>query len=197
MENSQIEKLFNQTFSGLTLFYRDTNLDETLFTKYVAGQILQERGFIDMSFKGGGLTTNIRYLIASTNGKDVSSLVSESKNFGHTMLKPNSFFKVLDIYKIENKTQILLLEIPEIGINLFKGSISNIEEQVIEKARESFESKIKMEPIPELQEADWKQKTEFPIGMNDKGEFFFQDEKDTSKIKINSENQKKPWWKLW
>ncbi|MDP9954530.1 hypothetical protein J2X97_000167 [Epilithonimonas hungarica] len=197
MENSQIERLFNQTFSGLTLFYRDTNLDETLFTKYVAGQILQERGFIDMSFKGGGLTTNIRYLIASTNGKDVSSLVSESKNFGHTMLKPNSFFKVLDIYKIENKTQILLLEIPEIGINLFKSSISNIEEQVIEKARESFESKIKMEPIPELQEADWKQKTEFPIGMNDKGEFFFQDEKDTSKIKINSENQKKPWWKLW
>jgi len=197
MENSQIEKLFNQTFSGLTLFYRDTNLDETLFTKYVAGQILQERGFIDMSFKGGGLATNIRYLIASTNGKDVSSLVSESKNFGHTMLKPNSFFKVLDIYKIENKTQILLLEIPEIGINLFKSSISNIEEQVIEKARESFESKIKMEPIPELQEADWKQKTEFPIGMNDKGEFFFQDEKDTSKIKINSENQKKPWWKLW
>ncbi|MPT33126.1 MAG: hypothetical protein E2600_15965 [Chryseobacterium sp.] len=197
MENSQIERLFNQTFSGLTLFYRDTNLDETLFTKYVAGQILQERGFIDMSFKGGGLTTNIRYLIASTNGKDVSSLVSESKNFGHTMLKPNSFFKVLDIYKIENKTQILLLEIPEIGINLFKSSISNIEEQVIKKARESFESKIKMEPIPELQEADWKQKTEFPIGMNDKGEFFFQDEKDTSKIKINSENQKKPWWKLW
>lgn len=197
MENSQIQEIYNQTFSGLTLFYRDTNLDDTLISKYVTGQILQERGFTDMSFKGGGLTTNTRYLIASTNGKDISVLVPESEKFGHMMLKSNSFFKVLDIYKIENKTQILLLEIPEIGINLFKISISNIEEEVIEKARESFESKIKMEPISELQEPDWKQKTEFPIGMNDKGEFFFQEKDETSKIKINSEHPKKPWWKLW
>ncbi len=114
------------------------------------------------------------------------------------MLKSNSFFKVLDIYKIEDKTQIFILEISEISIDLFKNSVSNIEEQIIEKARQSFEDKIKMAPIPELQETDWKQKTEFPIGMNDNGELFFQEEKNNNlNFKINSEINKKPWWKFW
>lgn len=210
MDNKQVEEIYNQTFGGLTLFYRDTILSENLISKYQVGQILNERGFTDMTFKGGGLATNFRYLIASANGKDVSSIMPDTVNFGHIMLKSNTFFKVLDIYKIGSKTQVFLLEIPETAIDFFADTTSNIEEDITKKARDSFDTKSNAAPIPELQTLEWKKRTEFPIGMNDKGELFYQvvdktkpiiednkrDIKDSIVVENQSE-QKKPWWKFW
>lgn len=203
MDNKQIEEIYNQTFGGLTLFYRDTTLSESLISKYQIGQILTERGFTDMTYKGGGLSTNFRYLIASANGKDLSVLNPNSAQFGHIILLSNAFFKILDIYKIGNKTQVFLLEIPENSVDFFANTTSNIEEDIIKKARESFDNKINVDPIPELQTEEWKQRTEFPIGMSDKGELFYQSNtknevlnEKTNKIQTESE-QEKPWWKFW
>lgn len=172
MDNKQIEEIYNQTFAGLTLFYRDTNLSEDLVSKYRVGQILIERGFTDMSIKGGGLSTNLRYLIASAHAKNISAINPDSAQYGHVVLLSNSYFKLLDIYKIGNKTQIFLLEIPSTAVEFFANTNSNIERDIIIKAKASFDTKINMEPIPELQSLDWRERTEFPIGMNDKGEFF-------------------------
>ena len=61
MNNKQIEEIYNQTFGGRTLFYRDTTLPDHLISKYTVGQILTERGFTDMSYRGGGISTNLRY----------------------------------------------------------------------------------------------------------------------------------------
>ena len=119
MENKQIEEIYNSTFSRLTLYYRDTTLDTNLILKYQVGQILTERGFTDMSYKGGGLATNLRYLIASANARDLSALNADSKQYGHVLLSANVFFKVLDIYKIGYKTQIFLLEIPVSAVDFF------------------------------------------------------------------------------
>lgn len=127
MDTKQIEKIYNQTFSGLTLFYRDTELPESLISKYEVGQILQERGFTDMSYKGGGLTSNFRYLIASAHARDVSAINPDSAEYGHVMLQDNSCFKVLDIYKIGDKTQVFLLEIPENTTEFFKTHSSSVE----------------------------------------------------------------------
>ena len=209
MDNKQIEEIYNQTFGGLALFYRDTTLSEKLISKYRVGQILTERGFTDMSFKGGGLTTNIRYLIASAHAKDLSAINPESAKSGHVVLKSNAFFKVLDIYKIGDKTQIFLLEIPERTLDYFASTTSNIEADITKKAKESFELKINSSPIAELQTQDWKNRTQFPIGMNDQGEFFYQENKqtkeETTKDNIiekpkntidQTAKQKKPWWKL-
>jgi len=173
VENKQIEEIYNQTFSGLALFYRDTTLSENLISKYSIGQILTERGFTDMSYLGGGLTTNLRYLIASAHAKDLSAISPESAASGHVILKSNTFFKVLDIYKIGEKTQIFLLEIPENTVDFFSGTTSDIEADITKKAKESFELKMNSAPIAELQTLDWKERTQFPIGMNDKGEFFY------------------------
>lgn len=190
MDNKQIEEIYNQTFGGLTLFYRDTTLSENLISKYHVGQILTERGFTDMTHKGGGLTTNFRYLIASANGKDLSAFNPDSAQFGHILLSSNAFFKVLDIYKIGDKTQIFLLEIPATAVDFFASATSNIEEDITKKARESFDTKCNAEPIPELQNLEWKQRTEFPIGMSDKGEFFYQaDNKKPVSTEKKSENQ--------
>lgn len=206
MNNTEIEEIYTRTFSGLTLFYRDTTLSEELISKYQIGQILTERGFTDMTYMGGGLLTNCRYLIASANAKELPAFNPDSKQFGHVVLKPNAFFKVLDIYKIGNKTQIFLLEIPATAVDFFVNVTSNMENEITKKAREDFDTKINSAPIPDLQTQDWKDRTEFPIGMNEKGEYFYIadnkkpnisiENKQEKNNEVNPTQQNKPWWKL-
>jgi len=198
MDTKEIAEIYNQTFGGLTLFYRDTTLSENLISKYKIGQILMERGFTDMSYKGGGITANCRYLIASAFGKDVSSIMPDTIEFGHTMLGSGAFFKVLDIYKIGGKSQIILLNIPENVAEFFSKATSSVENDIVLKARESFDSKINAEPIAELQKKEWKDKTEFPIGMDENG-VFFHGMKNTasSETKNDQSKENKSWWKFW
>ena len=172
MTNSELEEIFNQTFSRLALYFRDTNLSQDLISKYSIGQILNERGFVDMTYKGGGLADNLRYLIASSNGRDFSIFQDEDSRYGHILLKSNTFFKVLDIYRIGMKTQIFLLEIPETAIGFFAESTTNMEEEIIVRARAIFDQQAVEKPLPELQSPEWKDRTADPIGMNDNGEFF-------------------------
>lgn len=206
MDNKKIEDIFNETFSGLTLFYRDTTLSENLISKYQVGQIIMERGFTDMTFMGGGLKSNFRYLIASAFGKDLFDFNPETSKVGHIVLTSNAYFKVLDIYHVDNKTQVFLLNIPENAIDLFHSATTNIETGIIQKARESFDSKKDLEPIKELQNYDWQERTKFPIGMNDDGILFFENSQ-IKKINIDQTTTKneikeniyetKPWWKFW
>ena len=175
LDNKQIEEIYNETFSGLTLFYRDTELADNLISKYRVGQIIMERGYTDMTYKGGGLTSNFRYLIASAFGKDLSTSNSKVAKFGLVVLSTNSYFKVLDIYKVEDKTQVFLLNIPHQYVGFFKRTTSNIEEDIVKKARTGFDNKANSTTILELQSKEWKERTEFPLGMSDNGEMFFDD----------------------
>ena len=206
MKNKRIKDILDETFSDLKLFYRDTTLSDDLISKYKIGQIIKEKGFTDMSYIGGGLSGNCRYLIASSDARDLSKFNPASVKNGHALLDDNSFFKVLDIQRVNNKTQIFLLNIPGNSLTLFKNSTSNLEEEITEKARQKFIAKIDSALIPELQTEDWKERTKSPIGMSDNGEFFFDDTTITAeepkRIEINKaekkiEINKKPWWKIW
>ncbi|HAS45480.1 MAG TPA: hypothetical protein DCS93_33660 [Microscillaceae bacterium] len=171
MTNEEIQEIMNATFSGLVIFCRDLTLDENLVSKYQPNQMLVERGFTDLTYKIGGMTTNCRYLVASSQGKDLSML-SPNPEFGHIVIQSGAFFKVLDIQKENGKTQILLLNIPPEGVNIFASSKINIEDQIIEKGIEVFKQNIVSEPLPELQVKDWVERTSFPIGMTEEGVFF-------------------------
>lgn len=206
MKNSRLKAIYSDTFSDLKLFYRDTNLPENLIANYKTGQIIQEKGFTDMTSIGGGLSENCRYLIASANAKDISKFNPDSAKMGYFLLDTIAYFKVLDIQKIDNKTQIFLLNIPDNSLSLFKNSTSNLEEEITEKARKKFRDKINLSLVPELQTQDWKERTKLPIGMNDLGELFFDDSKikleSFKRIEINTANKtievnKKQWWKIW
>ena len=112
----------------------------------------------------------------------------------------------MDIYKIENKTQVFLLNIPDNSLTLLKNSTSNLEEEIIEKARKKFSDKINLPLVPELQTEKWKERTKSPIGIDENGQLFFDDSKvktePLKRIEINVakktiEVNKKPWWKIW
>lgn len=206
MKSTRLRTIYHETFSGLKLFYRDTNLSDNLILNYKVGQIIQEKGFTDMSSLGGGLSGNFRYLIASAHPKDLSKFNPDSAKIGHFLLDTIAYFKVLDIYKIGDKTQVFLLNIPDNSLTLFKNSSSNLEEEITEKARKKFSDKVNIALIPELQTEDWKKRTKSPIGMSENGEFFFDDSKiktePLKRIEINTEKKtievnKKPWWKIW
>jgi hypothetical protein len=206
MKNARLKAIYNETFSDLKLFYRDTTLPENLISNYRIGQIIQEKGFTDMTSIGGGLSGNFRYLIASANAKDLSKFNPDSAKIGHFLLDSIAYFKVLDIQKIDNQTQVFLLNIPDNSLSLFKNSSSNLEEEITEKARKKFKDKRNSALIPELQTENWKERTKPPIGMNDNGELFFDDSKikteSVKRIEINTEKKiisinKKPWWKIW
>lgn len=206
MKNARLKAIYNETFSDLKLFYRDTNLPENLISNYKVGQIIQEKGFTDMTSMGGGLSGNFRYLIASAHAKDLSKFNPDSAKIGHFLLDTIAYFKVLDIYKIGDKTQVFLLNIPDNSLSLFKNSSSNLEEEITEKARKKFSSKVNSALIEELQTENWKERTKSPIGMSDNGELFFDDSKikaeSPKRIDVDVSNKiiainKKPWWKIW
>jgi hypothetical protein len=206
MDHRQIEEIFNETFPGLTFFYRDVNLPSDLISSYHIGQIIMERGMTDMTHKGGGLGTNFRYLIATSKAADLSAFNPDAALTGQAVLNANAWFKVLDIYWIESRTQVFLLNIPERGIELFKNATSNVEESIVLRARQNFEEKIRMPPIEALQTKNWRERTSYPLGMNDKGELFFQDDSQDGKTLVRGRNrktgsaspgQKRSWWQLW
>ncbi|MFB9077754.1 hypothetical protein ACFFWB_10155 [Flavobacterium procerum] len=141
MKSTRLRTTYHETFSGLKLFYRDTNLSENIISNYKIGQIIQEKGFTDMSSIGGGLSGNLRYLIASAHAKDLSKFNPDSAKIGHYLLDSIAYFKVLDIQKSGDKTQVFLLNIPDNSLTLFKNSTSNLEEEIIEKARKKFSDK--------------------------------------------------------
>ncbi|WP_064972221.1 hypothetical protein [Kordia jejudonensis] len=172
MEHKKIEEAYNDTFSGLTMYYRDCTLNPEYIAKYTQFQIIQERGFTDVSSFAKGLCSNLRYAIASNKAKNMTQVNPNVKKYGFHVIAAPSYYKVLDIYKIGDQTQILLLHFDEKYKAVFQTSTSNIEEKVIGMGRASFDKKIQLEFSEALQEDEWRKRTQFPIGMSDNGEFF-------------------------
>lgn len=133
--NAFIEKMVNQTFPGLTLYYRDADLEQPVAGMYQPGQILRNGFFLDVTNMGGGIGQNTRFLVASTKAIPLSAINPEVKKWGLHVINVNAFFKVLDVIREGGKMQVLLLQIPEEGVELFRSAQINLEQQVITKGR--------------------------------------------------------------
>lgn len=173
----QIEEILNWTFPGLTMFYRDSQLPKDIISKYEIGLIVRSKIFVDVSDYAGKLTKNCRFIIATNKAAPLYQINPDTIKWKLHTINAHSYFKILDIYQKNDKTQIFLLHIPAKGIELF--SISNIyidqidfEQQCIEKSRISFDQKMKMNSISELEEIEWVNRTKLPIGLDINNQFF-------------------------
>lgn len=196
MDANKIEEAYNDTFSGLTMYYRDCDLKQDYIAKYSVSQIIMERGFTDVSSFAEGLGKNLRYAIASNKAVSMGQINPDVAKFGFNLISAPSYYKILDIYTIGNQTQILLLNFDEKYIDIFKSNQTNIEEKVIGMGRESLDKKIQMKPSDILYEKFWIDRTQFPLGMSDNGEFFLPNIEDIQpiekKAKIENESAEKP-----
>lgn len=172
MESHEIDQIFNDTFKNLTFFYRDTDLQEYLISKYHIGQIIRNPAFTDMTYLESGLVKNLRYIIASTKGVDLSAFQDDSTIRGHCLLQPNALFKVLDIINVGKQVLILLLNIPNGTADFFNEITSTTEEEIIAAVKRNYIEMLKFPVNKELQSAEWIFRNEFPLGMDTYGEIF-------------------------
>ena len=152
-------------------------MDNEILSKYFVGQILRSQIFVDVSGFAGKLTKNCRYVIASSKAAPLYKMAPDNEKWKLHVINVNSFFKLLDIYRRNEQTQILLLHIPEKGIEIFKHLVinigdTNVEEEIINKARDSFDVKMKMPVCIELEESEWIERTKYPIGLDSENNFF-------------------------
>lgn len=164
-----IEEVGTMVFKGATFGYRDTSLSETMIAKYSPGMIIMERGFVDSSSYGGGIATNLRYLIISSQNKSMPSIFQD---FGLCTISNGSYFKVIDVFSNNGKTQVTLLHIPQKAVNFFASCTTNYEEFIVEQSRENFLGKMELAVVPELEDAEWIERVKHPLGMDDDGNFF-------------------------
>ncbi len=171
-----IEEIFNWTYPGATLYYKDCELNVSVIEQFTKARILRNGYFLDVTCKGAGIKFNTRFLIASAKAANLYEINPDNEKYGHCCINANSYFKILDVYELKGKTQIFLLHIPAQGISYFRKANSNMDDFFIQKARLSFDEKCEMEPLPELLETGWVKRTNFPVGMDAQNKFYPLDE---------------------
>jgi len=170
IDTKQYEDVLNRIFPGLQMFVRDTFLNKDIEAKYEVGRIIREPTFCDVSCRVGGLFTTHRYAILSNRFVDISDF-ERNTNWGLHVCKRGSHFKVLDVYKINDKTQISLLHLDE-NWKLFENIKINIEDDIINMCRERFDNKVNTQPIPELATERWLERLSYPIGVDFENNYF-------------------------
>ena len=163
-------KVIESTLVGSSRYVRDANLSDEIAGKYSPGQIITEKGFVDASNRIGGMVTTHRYLILSGFMGDLSVFEKET-NWGLHTANHGSRFKVLDVFTVDGKTQILLLHLPDGFEEVFTNE-TDIEREFVERERENFIRDLKQDIISDLADEIWLERCSFPLGMNDEGEFF-------------------------
>ena len=176
---AQFENAINDILPGLANHARDVNLSADITALYKPGIILRDKGFVDASRRIGGMITSHRFAILSNHMADISEF-EHGTNWGLCIAKPESHFKVLDVYEYHGKTQITLLHLPDDERwRIFENVDLALPELSTNSIRARFEARCEAEPIPELATETWLERCKYPVGTNLKGELLSPDPKST------------------
>lgn len=172
LDTELLEGAINDILPGLAMYIRDVNLAPKLTAIYEPGMIIMERGFTDASCRVMGMITSHRYSILSNHMVDLREF-KHGTNWGLYVANRGSRFKVIDVYEYQNKTQILLLHLPDDRRwKLFEDLEMNIEKNIVVDCRERFKNKCLKNPILELATNLWIDRCKMPLGMSDDGVLF-------------------------
>lgn len=166
------EKAIEDTVTGMGMFARDVNLPAKIAQKYEPGRIILERAFTDASVRVAGMVTTHRFLILSNHMANFAEF-EHGTNWGLYVAKNDARFLILDVYTYAGKTQILLLHLPDDERWAYFYHLAEAGKNVmIEDCRKSFEQMTGEEALSELTGVDWLERCEFPLGIDDEGNYF-------------------------
>ena len=161
------EEFINWTLPGLQFFYRDTDAYIDVERMYPLGKVFRTGFYATVSTRLQKPAQKTRFLIAGAHVALLCSDENEIKNTEGLKISPraeewkqgylhrNSWLKVLDVYKVGDITQILLLQLPESGakylgagnavFNFVNENVAN-GMTLVDIARKSLDDKMK-QPI--------------------------------------------------
>lgn len=144
----------------MAMFYRDSLVAQDIVDAYKVGMEISEPAYVDCSRLRGGVLSgcNLRYLVVSDLGQDLSGLNSNARRFGLVVFARGLVWQVLDKYTLSGVTQLLIRPQVEGGIA-----------PNITAAHMDFNELRYMSPVTVLDTAEWKDRLFFPVGLKDDG----------------------------
>ncbi|MDP9439260.1 MAG: tetratricopeptide repeat protein, partial [Actinomycetota bacterium] len=175
-EDAALGELWKETFSGVRFFYRDADLGDAVLGKYRRGLIIRERGYVDCTYLSGGPAARHRYLLITGKARDLHALAGVDRRYGPAIVHRDAFFKVLDVHELGGRAQVTLLHVPEelVG-HLGTAELNEMEEEMVEAARQDFEECLAKPVVEALAEPEWAERVSFPLGMDEDGNLFHED----------------------
>lgn len=148
------------TYMDCKFFYRDQRVEQEAVAQYKVGCLFAERAYVDSSKLRGGMPQgcNLRYLIFSNQGADLSQFNADAKRLGLVVFARNLVWKVMDKYTIGETTQIL------ISPDVMNDKTAS---EIVEAARSNFDELYRVAPVTILNADEWKKRLFFPVGLND------------------------------
>jgi hypothetical protein len=172
-----LEDTINWMLPGCTFYYRDTNSNIDIRALYPVGAIIRAGFFIDVTSKAQRPVTNTRFIIASAHCANIYESVSDDDIMRWRLctLHFNSYFKVMDIYERDGITQVFLLHFPYKAIPIFRNqqSFNFIQgfahTDFVKMARQSLDTKLEMDVLPDTTESELLERMENLIGTDEDG----------------------------
>ena len=175
------EKFANWVLPGLQFFYRDTDAPVVIDTTYHVCDVIRAGFFVDATTKLLKPAHKTRFLIASAHAAmfcdspEMTASNPDIKKWNLCTFHFNSYFKVMDIYKVGEVTQIFLLHIPEtaarlmgntdFGMQFINGAMGG-EQTLVDIARRSLDDKMRMDVHPRSYDKVFVQRMEHPVGLD-------------------------------
>lgn len=192
------------TFGDIRFYYRDTDAPIDVENDYPIGRVLRAGFTIDASTLLERPAQKTRFLIAASHAARVgdrpdpehvnaveqkfnkmfsvaSDLWPRSDIWGQAIFAPNTLFKVMDVYKKDDVTQVLLIQIPQtmarhmgdMPMNMPTGMGEAAEfDNIKDAARELLDRKMERGPHPRSLDREWVKSMSQPIGMRSYGTMY-------------------------
>jgi hypothetical protein len=143
---------------SFAFLYRDTTLSSQVIAAYKPGMTIIERGFTDVSTLRGGPAGSVRYLVATDKSQDLSIINPAVAKWGLRVIQRDSLFRVLDVFSLNGRTQVLLSTYGE-----------EYDAGLTKLGRADFSALISTPPVAELATPEWQERVAFPVGVSDEG----------------------------
>lgn len=170
LESHEFSHDVQQFLFDSAFLYRDVDLDPATRELYQTGRLFRESNLLVATKKFGGLTGNTRFLIITAQMREIANL-AEHIDWGLCVLERNGLFKIVDHQSDTEFHQITLVHVTHELDHFFRSrDSSQLELQLLATTRSQFKTAFGLAPCFELTSPFWKERTAWPLGLNNEGQ---------------------------